>query len=96
MSVYRPEFTTKTFWVNTVERIVRTGAQTALSLIVVDGLPVSHIDIDLEVGAWTTALAMLAALLTALAGKVVGDNDSPSFVLAAPPKMEDAASDGTI
>ena len=91
MSLSRPNFTTKTFWLNTAERAVRTAAQSAVALLLVDGLPVSRLDIDLAEGAWTVTLATVLSILTALAGKAVGDPDSPSFVLAAPPKAADVA-----
>jgi hypothetical protein len=82
MAATRPDFTTGTFWINTTERVVRTGAQTALAVVVADGTTDMHV--DWQQGALTTGLAMLAALLMALAGKGVGDRDSPSYVLPAP------------
>lgn len=86
-AVRRPDFTTKTFWVNTMERVVRTGVQAALALGITDAT--TALSLDLNQGAIAVGLAMLGALLTALAGKAVGDSDSPSFVLAAPPKASD-------
>jgi hypothetical protein len=82
MTTHRPEFTTKTFWLNTSERVVRTGAQTALAVGVTDG--VTDLHLDWQQGALTVGLAMVASLLMALAGKAVGDPDSPSYVLPAP------------
>lgn len=78
----RPDFTTSTFWLNTTERIVRTGAQTGLALGITDATTALHLDWQ-QTGV-AVGLAMLAALLTALAGKTVGDSGSPSFLLPAP------------
>jgi hypothetical protein len=78
----RPEFTTSTFWANTAERVVRTGAQTALGLGVADAATGLHV--DWQQGAITVGLSMLASLLMALAGKAVGDPDTPSYILRAP------------
>jgi hypothetical protein len=80
----RPDFTTRTFWVNTGERVIRTGAQTALALGITDAATAMHV--DWQQGGVTVALAMLAALLMALAGKATGDPQSPSFLLAAAPR----------
>src|SRR4051812_25947975 len=82
MTPTRPDFTTKTFWTNTAERVVRTGAQTALAIGITDATTSLHV--DWQQGGLTVGLAMLAALLTALAAKPVGDHDSPSFLLPAP------------
>jgi hypothetical protein len=84
MTPTRPDFTTRTFWINTLERIVRTGAQTALALGITDAATALHV--DWQQGAITVVLAMGASLLMALAGRAVGDSDSPSFVLPAPPR----------
>jgi hypothetical protein len=78
------DFTTRTFWVNTLERVIRTGAQTALALGVTDAT--TNLHVNWQQAGITTGLAMLAALLTALAGKTVGDSQSPSFLLGAAPK----------
>lgn len=78
----RPDFTTSTFWLNAGERVIRTGAQTALALGIADAT--TALRLDWLQGGVTVGLAMLAALLTALAGKTVGDPGSPSFLLPAP------------
>lgn len=81
-SLARPEIATGTFWVNTGERVVRTGAQTAIALGVTNAT--TALDLDWQQAGTAVGLAMLAALLTALAGKTVGDAGSPSFLLPAP------------
>lgn len=78
----RPDFTTSTFWINTGERVIRTGAQTGLALGITDATTALHL--DWQQSGVAVGLAMLAALLTALAGKTVGDSGSPSFLLPAP------------
>lgn len=78
----RPDFATSTFWVNTGERVIRTGAQTAIGLGVTDVTTALHL--DWKQAGLAVGLAMAAALLTALAAKPVGDGDSPSFLLPAP------------
>lgn len=78
----RPDFTTSTFWINTGERVIRTGAQTGLALGITDATTALHL--DWQQSGVAVGLAMLAALLTALAGKTVGDAGSPSFLLPAP------------
>jgi hypothetical protein len=85
MTINRPDFTTRTFWANTGERIVRTMAQTALALGITDVTTSLHL--DWQQGGIAVALAGLGALLTALAGKAVGDPNSPSFLLRAPAKV---------
>lgn len=82
MSTSRPDFTTRTFWANTGERVVRTGAQTALAIGVTDATTAMHV--DWQQGALTVGLAMVASLLMALAGKAVGDPGTPSYILPAP------------
>jgi hypothetical protein len=82
MTPDRPPFTTRTFWLNTAERTVRTGAQTALAVGITDAATALHLDWQ-EAGL-TVGLAMAAAVLTALAAKPVGDHDSPSFLLPSP------------
>lgn len=82
MSNPRPDFTTSTFWLNTAERTVRVFAWSAIAVITSTQADIVHADFKgaaIEVGI-ATALAFLGCL----AGKLVGDGDSPSFVLPAP------------
>lgn len=69
--------TDRLFWVETIERAVKTSAQTAAALLVGDGAGLLTVD-------WTAigsvaGLAAVGSVLTSLASGTVGD-DSPSLV----------------
>ncbi|NMO52039.1 holin [Actinoplanes sp. TBRC 11911] len=71
---------TKQFWKQTIERAIKTFAQTSLALIAVDGLGITDL-------AWghtldVAGLATLASVLTSIVTSGVGEPDSPSAVKA--------------
>jgi hypothetical protein len=74
---------TKTFWANTIERVVRTAATTGLGAFVADKAT-DTAQIDWKGGLLLVGTSALGTLLLCLAGKKVGDPQSPSFLLKAP------------
>lgn len=85
MNSASPYFT-KTFWINTAERVIRTGATTALGAFITDK---TGVDLDWAGGLKIVGISMLGTLLICLAAKTTGDPESPSFLLAAAPKIQD-------
>lgn len=71
---------TRSFWIDTAERFIRTIAQTLASIIVVG--QTSLLDIDWQQTASIAAGAGLAALVTALAGARTGDPATASLLPA--------------
>jgi hypothetical protein len=69
---------TKTFWKQTLERLIKTFAQAILALITSDGLGIVDVNWGrvLSVG----ALAALASLLTSIVSSRVGQPNNPSAV----------------
>lgn len=82
MTPTRPDFTTKTFWLNTVERTVRVFAWSSIAAITTVQASIVHA--DFQAMAVDVGIATALAFLGCLAGKLVGDHDSPSFLLPAP------------
>lgn len=70
---------TKVFWVQTLERAVKTSAQTAVALLSAEGLSLLEVD-------WTTVgsvsvMAAFVCVLTCIASTPVGsDKNIPSLV----------------
>ena len=69
--------TTREFWASSVERAIKTAAQTAVALIGTEAVGVFNLD-------WTqigsiVATATILSLLTSIAGDTAGKN-GPSFV----------------
>lgn len=69
--------TTGSFWAQTIERAVKTLAQTAVATI--SGNAVGLLDLDLVQVASVSGLAALLSVLTSIGSGSVGD-DSPSLV----------------
>lgn len=65
------------FWKDTVERSVKTAAQTIVGLLVAGA---TILTIDWAQAAAVTGTAMLASVLTSLISTGVGDHESPSLV----------------
>lgn len=68
--------TTRKFWADTAERVVRTAAQAAIAAI---GTTAVVQEVDWAVVGGTTLTASILAFLTALAAKGAGDPGSASF-----------------
>lgn len=68
---------TISFWKDSIERAVKTAAQTVVGLLVAGA---TILDIDWGQAAAVTATAMLASVLTSLISTGVGDHASPSLV----------------
>ena len=68
----------KSFWVQTIERAVRTSAQVALSFWVVGETGILEVD-WVQLGS-VTGLAALASVLMSLVGSGLNDPDNPSMV----------------
>ena len=82
--------TTKQFWTDTLERTVRTAAQTAAatfggSAVVTAVTDADWASIPWEASLGLTALATLLAFLTALGGKAVGDPSTASLTKGTAP-----------
>ena len=69
--------TTGSFWAKTIERAVKTLAQTAVATI--SGNAVGLLDLDLVQVASVSGLAALLSVLTSIGSGSVGD-DTPSLV----------------
>ena len=69
--------TSKHFWVATIERSLKTLAQTAVATI--SGNAVGLLDLDLVQVASVSGLAALLSVLTSIGSGSVGD-DTPSLV----------------
>ncbi|MFV0411122.1 MAG: holin [Paracoccus sp. (in: a-proteobacteria)] len=68
----------KPFWIQSIERAVKTVAQTAVATITANATGL--LDADwLTVGS-VSGLAGLVSLLTSIGSGYVGDDDSPSLV----------------
>lgn len=68
---------TKTFWLATTERVIRTFCQALVACIGVGAFDIIHF-------AWSQSLsvsggAAFLALLTCVVASLKGDSDSPSF-----------------
>lgn len=70
---------TLTFWKQTAERAIATGAEAVLAVITVDGA-VGSFDLDVVHVASIAGLAALAAVLKGLVASQTGSSTSPSFV----------------
>lgn len=86
MPSVRPVFT-RTFWFDTLERAVKTAAQ---SVIVVWGLSdagpgnVNALDLDWGVGLGAAAAGAILSVLFSLVSAPIGDNGTASIVGAPP------------
>lgn len=68
------------FWAETVERAVKTAAQTGVALLTADGV-LNAVDVDWAGSAGVVALATAVSVLTSVASRGAGpDKDSPSVV----------------
>ena len=74
----RSELVTPAFWLDTLERTIRTAAQAAIALLVANAA--TPMNIDWAQGGITVAIAAALTVLTALAGKTVGSPDTPSVL----------------
>lgn len=79
------QYLTKTFWVNTGERVIRTAAVTALGTFITDKTGTS---IDWGGGLQVVGISALGTLLLCLAARTTGDAESPSFLLTAPRRVK--------
>lgn len=82
--------TTKQFWTDTFERVVRTAAQTATasfggSAVVTAVTDADWASIPWEASLGLTVLAAALAFLTALGGKKVGDPSTASLTSGTAP-----------
>lgn len=85
MVVNRPDLFTRTFWLNTSERVIRVFAYSTLTVLITAGTDIQHT--DFKGGAIQVALATALCFFTCLAGKAVGDPQTPSFILARASKI---------
>lgn len=69
--------TTREFWASSVERAIKTAAQTAVALIGTEAVGVFNLDWT-QIGS-VVATATILSLLTSIAGDTAGKN-GPSFV----------------
>lgn len=69
---------TASFWKQTVERAIKSGAQGALAFFVVGQTLFTEIDWAAVAGG--TAIVVIASVLTSLASAPFGQPDSPSLV----------------
>lgn len=76
---------TASFWLQALERAIKTFAQAAVALLTADGIGVAEIEWGGTAAA--AGLAALVSILTSLAGAGVGAPDSPSLVpVTTPPR----------
>lgn len=82
---YQAWLTSRRFWMDTLERVVRTTAQVALAVLGLDvaGSATDTPGLDVAAG-WEQKLAVIGAtalltFLTCLAGKRTGDNSTASL-----------------
>lgn len=73
----RPYMTTAEFWLATLERAIKTAAQTAVALIGTGAIGI--LDVDWRQVASVSALAAIVSVLTSLASDRIG-NPGPSLV----------------
>lgn len=93
---YESWLTSKRFWTDTIERVVRTTAQVALAVLgtplVADALPADvAVPTDWQTGALTVAMAAVLTFLTCLAGRATGDRSTASLTSGTAPSPEVAA-----
>lgn len=69
---------TGTYWKQTAERAIKTGAQAALAFFVVGETMFDQIDWTVVAGG--TAVAAIASVLTSLASAPFGPEGTPSLV----------------
>jgi len=69
---------TKTFWIQALERAVKTAAQSALALLTANGTGL--LDIDWTALGSVAGLAAVASVLTSVVTSGFGEPDSPSAV----------------
>lgn len=81
---------TKAFWLNVAERAVKTFAQSAGAVLLVDGLGV--LDVDWTAVGSVAALAAIVSVLTSIATSAIGEPDDPSAV----PRPAPAAPETTV
>ncbi len=74
--LYNSSMNTKAFWTSTLERTIRTMAQTALGILGTVG--VGLLDVDWEALASATGLAGLMTVLFCIAGNATAGS-GPSF-----------------
>lgn len=74
----RPEMTTGTFWVATLERAVKTAAQVAAALIGTGAVGITELDWA-QIGSVSATSAVLS-VLTSLASDRIGPAPGPSMV----------------
>ena len=67
----------KRFWIDTLERAIKTAAQVAVATI---GTAELLGNINWPVVASTVGVATLLSLLTSIASRKIGDRNSPSLV----------------
>lgn len=68
---------TKTFWLDVLERAVRTAAQSALGFL---GVGTGLLDVDWKAAALAVAVATATSLVMSILSVGVGDPGSPSVV----------------
>lgn len=71
------------FWADALERMVKTAAQTALTLFVVGSQGFQILGVDWKQGLSVVATAAVASLLTSIASAQVGDSNSASLTVEA-------------
>jgi len=71
--------TTKTFWIDTAERAIKTAAQTSLALLTIDGANLLSLTTE---GFWSAVgLASLISVLTSVISSATGSSNSASLVV---------------
>ena len=68
---------TALFWKDAAERAVRTAAQSAVSVLTVDGIGL--LDVSWLAAGSVSGLAALVSLLTSIVASGAGDNTSAGF-----------------
>lgn len=73
------EYVTASFWKRTVERAVKTAAQTAVAFLGADAFDFIDLNDWQELGS-VVGMAAVLSILTSLASARVGDPEDPSLV----------------
>jgi hypothetical protein len=70
--------TTWKFWGDALERAAKTAAQTAASMLTLDGI--SPYDVDWRLIGCTSGISFVYSLLSSVASTRIGGNASPSLM----------------